>query len=216
MRTKFDGDFVIDYTAKEVYFKGELIPLLPREFEIVELLSSYPGQLFSKERIFEHIWDIDCDADVGVVMEHVSKIRAKFASYDRSQGDVQYSYDFDFHYEDYNAEDMRLYRITRFIESYAALFWYSVCIASAGIVFYLTKLKRPIRILNNASQRISENELDFMAEYPGSDEMAVLCGAFETMRSALEESNGKIFGKRDFGNGADNVLPCETIRTVCG
>ena len=80
MRTKFDGDLVIDYTAKEVYFKGELIPLLPREFEIVELLSSYPGQLFSKERIFERIWDIDSDADVGVIMEHVSKIRAKFAS----------------------------------------------------------------------------------------------------------------------------------------
>jgi len=78
VRTKFDGDFVIDYTAKEVYFKGEPIPLLPREFEIVELLSSYPGQLFSKERIFEHIWDIDSDADVGVIMEHVSKIRAKF------------------------------------------------------------------------------------------------------------------------------------------
>lgn len=80
VRTKFDGDFVIDYTAKEVYFKGELIPLLPREFEIVELLSSYPGQLFSKERIFEHIWDIDSDANIGVIMEHVSKIRAKFAS----------------------------------------------------------------------------------------------------------------------------------------
>lgn len=80
VRTKFDGDFVIDYTAKEVYFKGKLIPLLPREFEIVELLSFYPGQLFSKERIFEHIWDMDSDADVCVIMEHVSKIRAKFGA----------------------------------------------------------------------------------------------------------------------------------------
>ena len=79
VRTKFDGDFVIDYTAKEVYFKGKLIPLLPREFEMVELRSSYTGQLFSKERIFEHIWDMDSDADVGVIMEHVSKIRAKFS-----------------------------------------------------------------------------------------------------------------------------------------
>jgi len=79
IRTKFDDHFVIDYTAKEVWFKGELLPLLPREFEIVELLSSYPGQLFSKERIFEHIWDVDSDADVNVIMEHISKIRSKFA-----------------------------------------------------------------------------------------------------------------------------------------
>lgn len=78
-RTKFDENFVIDYTAKEVYFKGEKIPLKPKEIEIVELLSSYPGILFSKERIFEHIWDLESDANVGVIMEHVSKIRAKFA-----------------------------------------------------------------------------------------------------------------------------------------
>lgn len=79
IKTKFDDDLVIDYTAKEVYFKGELLPLLPREFAIVELLSTYPGQLFSKDRIFEHIWNMDSNADVGVIMEHVSKIRAKFA-----------------------------------------------------------------------------------------------------------------------------------------
>lgn len=79
VRTKFDDDLVIDYSAKAVYFKGKMLPLLPREFEIVELLSSYPGQLFSKDSIFEHIWDMDSNADVGVIMEHVSKIRAKFA-----------------------------------------------------------------------------------------------------------------------------------------
>ena len=79
VRTKFDDDLVIDYSAKEVHFKGNKIPFLNREFEIIELLSSYPGQLFSKERIFERIWDTDSDADVAVIMEHVSRIRAKFA-----------------------------------------------------------------------------------------------------------------------------------------
>lgn len=79
VRTKFDDDLIIDYTAKEVYFKGTKLPLLPKEFDIVELLSTYPGQLFSKERIFEHVWDMDSNSDIGVIMEHVSKIRAKFA-----------------------------------------------------------------------------------------------------------------------------------------
>lgn len=79
VRTKFDDDLIIDYSAKDVYFKGKKIPFLNREFEIIELLSSYPGQLFSKNRIFESIWDIDSDADMGVIMEHISKIRAKFA-----------------------------------------------------------------------------------------------------------------------------------------
>lgn len=131
--------------------------------------------------------------------EKADEIQSRYitATFDGIQGDVQYSYDFDFHFEDYTAEDMRLYRITRFIENYAALFWYSVCIVSAGIVFYLTKLKRPMRILNNASQHISENELDFTVEYPGNDEMAALCEAFETMRSALEENNDKMLHMLD-------------------
>lgn len=131
--------------------------------------------------------------------EKADEIQSRYitATYDTIQGDVQYSYDFDFHYEDYTAEDMRLYRLFRFIENYAALFWYSVCIASAGIVFYMTKLKKPLRILNNASQRISENELDFTVEYPGNDEMAALCGAFETMRSAWEENNDKMLRMLD-------------------
>lgn len=114
------------------------------------------------------------------------------ATYTETIDGVQYSYDFDFHFDDYTAEDMRLYRISRFIENYAALFWYSVCIASAGILFYLTKLKKPLRILQNASHRISANELDFTVDYTGSDEMAELCEAFETMRSALEENNSKM------------------------
>lgn len=119
------------------------------------------------------------------------------AAYTETKDDVQYSYDFDFHYEDYTTEDMHLYRISRFVESYAALFWYSVYIASAGILFYIAKLKRPLHILRNASQRISANELDFTVEYPGSDEMAALCKAFETMRSTLEENNKKMLRMLD-------------------
>lgn len=131
--------------------------------------------------------------------EKADEIQSRYitATYDTTQGDVQYSYDFDFHFEDYTAEDMRLYRFSRFIENYAALFWYSVCIASAAIVFYMTKLKKPLRILQNASHRISENELDFTVKYPGSDEMSALCEAFETMRSALEENNDKMLHMLD-------------------
>ena len=78
-RVLLDGSFVIDYAARQVSFRGGEIPLKPMEFEIVELLSAYPGQLFSKERIFEHIWEPDSDAELSVITEHISRIRAKFA-----------------------------------------------------------------------------------------------------------------------------------------
>lgn len=83
---KFDGELVIDYTAKEVYYKDKKMNLQPKEFEIIELLSMYPGMLFSKDRIFEKIWDIESDSDTEVITEHISKIRAKFAK----EGCAQY------------------------------------------------------------------------------------------------------------------------------
>lgn len=114
------------------------------------------------------------------------------ATYTEQADGVQYSYDLDFHYEDYTDHDMHLYHVTRFIETYAAFFWYSVCIMIAGIFFYVTKIKRPLNILHKASERISENELDFSVEYPGTDEMAQFCRSFEEMRCALEENNKKM------------------------
>jgi DNA-binding response OmpR family regulator len=77
-KVNFDDEFVIDYTAQEVYYRNKQIILTKKEFEIIELLSQYKGQLFSKDRIFESIWDYDSDTDISVVATNISTIRAKF------------------------------------------------------------------------------------------------------------------------------------------
>ena len=59
----------------------------------------------------------------------------------------------------------------------------------ASMLFWFTKLRKPLRMLETASERIAANELDFSLDYPGHDEMARLCAAFERMRSALDENN---------------------------
>ena len=55
--------------------------------------------------------------------------------------------------------------------------------------FYRWKIKKPLAVLNNASQKIAQNDLDFHVESPSSDEMGQLCQSFETMRASLEENN---------------------------
>ncbi len=59
----------------------------------------------------------------------------------------------------------------------------------ASMLFWFTKLRKPLRMLEAASDRIAANELDFSLDYLGHDEMAKLCAAFERMRSALDENN---------------------------
>lgn len=106
--------------------------------------------------------------------------------------DVTIRWNVDFHYDAYSKEDMGAYHTYSFIQKHAALFWYSICIGAGVLIFYFTKLKKPLSLLSNASSRIAENELDFTMDYPGSDEMAKLCAAFEKMRTALDENNQKM------------------------
>lgn len=76
-RQHFGQDFVIDYSAKEVYVRGVLIPFSKTEFDIIELLSSNAGQVFDKERIYDRVWGFDGEGNAMTVVEHIRKIRAK-------------------------------------------------------------------------------------------------------------------------------------------
>lgn len=109
-----------------------------------------------------------------------------------SDGDIVYRYEIDDHFDEYTSEDLFQYRFLTFIAEYAAAFWYSIFVFGASLLFYFTKLKTPLALLHNASERISQNDFAFSVEYTGNDEMAKLCTAFDTMREALDESNQKM------------------------
>lgn len=72
----------IDLRARQVFIHQKPIPLTKKEFDIVELLSQYPGQVFSKEQIYEKVWGYDAEGDSATITEHVKKIRAKFKKVD--------------------------------------------------------------------------------------------------------------------------------------
>lgn len=67
--------------------------------------------------------------------------------------------------------------------------WVILCIGTTGAAFYNRELKKPIQILQNASKKISENQLDFKIEYKKQNEFGALCTAFDDMRLALYENN---------------------------
>ena len=77
---RFFSDMAIDYSKREVTIMGNVISLTRREFDIVELLSVNAGQVFDRERIYELVWGLDSDGNSDTVMEHIRKIRSKFAA----------------------------------------------------------------------------------------------------------------------------------------
>ena len=66
--------------------------------------------------------------------------------------------------------------------------WSALCILWAALLFYRNKLKRPLAELRLASEKISQNDLDFTVIVHSRDELGQLCVSFETMRAALAQN----------------------------
>ena len=81
------GQLMIDLDGHEVYIQDKKIPFTAREFQIIELLSLHPGQVFSREQIYEKLWGFDAFGDSSTVTEHIKKIRRKL-----NERDVAESY----------------------------------------------------------------------------------------------------------------------------
>ncbi|MCL1830540.1 MAG: HAMP domain-containing histidine kinase [Oscillospiraceae bacterium] len=62
----------------------------------------------------------------------------------------------------------------------------------AGLQFYRKRIQPPLELLENASQRIATENLDFSLSYPRDDEMGKLCESFEAMRATLEETHAEL------------------------
>lgn len=74
---KFSDDFVIDYSEQALYFNDIQISLAKKEFDIIELLSTHPGMVFDKERIYERVWGLGDEGDSSVIAEHIRRVRLK-------------------------------------------------------------------------------------------------------------------------------------------
>ena len=56
------------------------------------------------------------------------------------------------------------------------------------IYFYRKKLNKPLKLLENSMEQISNKNLDFELYYNSNDEMGRLCCTFEEMRQTLEKT----------------------------
>lgn len=78
-------DMTIASRSREVQRGGEEIRLTPREFDVLWLLASNPGQVFSIDEIFSAVWkESDSDPD-NTVMVHIRRLRSKLGENDRSK-----------------------------------------------------------------------------------------------------------------------------------
>ena len=61
----------------QVFVDGESIKLTPIEFDILYLLASHPGRVFSTDEIFEKVWNEKVYEANNTVMVHIRRLRGK-------------------------------------------------------------------------------------------------------------------------------------------
>ncbi|SOH93861.1 two-component system, OmpR family, response regulator [Monaibacterium marinum] len=71
------ADLKMDLIARRVTRDGIEIPLLPREFALLEHLLRRKGRVQTRTMLLEAVWDISFDPATNVVETHISRLRGK-------------------------------------------------------------------------------------------------------------------------------------------
>lgn len=71
------GHLLLSHRECVLYIKDKPIPLSAREYELLKLLMSEPGRVFTKKQIFERAWNEYYIADDNAIMVQISRIREK-------------------------------------------------------------------------------------------------------------------------------------------
>lgn len=71
------GNISLDRATFELSSPTGSFRLANKEFQMLEILMSNPGHLFSTERLMERIWGSDSDVEINVVWVYISYLRKK-------------------------------------------------------------------------------------------------------------------------------------------
>lgn len=74
-------NITIDFDKKEILVDNNLVYFTKNEYNICEFLALNRGKVFTKQAIFEAIYDLDSDTQFSVITEYIRLIRNKFKKY---------------------------------------------------------------------------------------------------------------------------------------
>ncbi|MBP7058991.1 MAG: response regulator transcription factor [Lachnospiraceae bacterium] len=71
------NDLTLDRSSFSMSCGDESVSLPNKEFQMMEMLMTNPGQIFSQDQFMDRIWGLDSDTDFSVVWVYVSYLRKK-------------------------------------------------------------------------------------------------------------------------------------------
>lgn len=76
----FGKDLIIDPLTRQVQLNGKILPFTRKEFDLLYCLASNPGQVFSREQLYDQVWDEHAAYNVDeVVKAQIKLLRQKLS-----------------------------------------------------------------------------------------------------------------------------------------
>lgn len=94
-------------------------------------------------------------------------------------------------------EERRMLEILTYVPLLAGVLLPVTGLGTAGILFYRWKLKKPIAMLLEGTEKIRCHDLDFSLPAVGADELGQVCAAFESMRAELQKTNRELWRQNE-------------------
>ncbi|WAG80482.1 response regulator [Metapseudomonas furukawaii] len=74
------GDVVLDPASQQVSYRGNPVPLTPKEYQLLHELLSQPGKVLTRERLVQTLYGWDEEAESNTLEVHIHHLRKKLSS----------------------------------------------------------------------------------------------------------------------------------------
>lgn len=76
------GDVTIDKQSQQLTIGATRLSIPRREFELLHQLAGFPGRVFSREELIEHVWGLDFMGDDRTIDVHIKRLRSRLQNTD--------------------------------------------------------------------------------------------------------------------------------------
>ena len=83
------GALLLDPARRTARWHDHELELRPREFDLLALLATHPGQVWTREALLRQVWGSDLNIDARTVDVHVRRVRAKLAAITEGDEPIQ-------------------------------------------------------------------------------------------------------------------------------
>ena len=90
-------------------------------------------------------------------------------------------------------ENQQRYKRFEYLKYILPAVYFIAGILISCFIFYRVQMKKPILMMEDAAEKISQNNLDFVIASPGKNELGRLCESMEKMRKSLADNNKEMF-----------------------